>query len=29
LDFDDDGHLWNLPRTGVFVFKTHLAINVV
>jgi hypothetical protein len=18
--FDDDGHLWNLPRTGAFVF---------
>jgi hypothetical protein len=21
LDFDDDGHLWNLPRTGAFVFQ--------
>jgi hypothetical protein len=20
LGFDDDGHLWNLPRTGAFVF---------
>jgi hypothetical protein len=20
MGFDDDGHLWNLPRTGAFVF---------
>jgi hypothetical protein len=20
LGFDDDGHLWNLPRTGAFAF---------
>ena len=20
LGFDDDGHLWNLPHTGAFVF---------
>jgi hypothetical protein len=20
LGFDNDGHLWNLPRTGAFVF---------
>jgi hypothetical protein len=29
LGFDDDGHLWNLPHTGAFVFHNTSCFPII